>query len=325
MLKYPKIFCFAGGCCLLLVGVPFFLLNTTPSAAETKLSIPAEYGQVVYQSNPGSPYQLFIIGMSHRDSLTRLNGRNTSRVQAEVYKVGDWLVRNQGLELLLPEGFFKDSPAKIGKKGPKFLPPDKTKCPEPLDIKVLEEQLSNDKVFVNAEILLKEHHQLRIQQIEDKDLYQDVTKGILRLVGAGRNNEICDYSLLKSELDYLQERRTAAMLQRAPEVIDRELREGYIKEKKAIFTIGMSHLCIIINYLNANKIVVQPVPGSSISSIKNDKYVADLNLSKENFGVSVIIPRTLANDQKVLEMNKLDTALAQFKKQSLSPVPPPVQ
>jgi len=28
-----------------------------------------------------------------------------SRVQAEVYQIGDWLIHNQDLELLLPEGF----------------------------------------------------------------------------------------------------------------------------------------------------------------------------------------------------------------------------
>jgi len=298
--------------------VSLFLFNVTPSSAETKLHIPAEYGELVYQSNPGSPCQLFIIGMSHRDSLTRLNGSNTSMVQAEVYKVGDWLIHNQGLELLLPEGFFKDKTAKIERKGLKFLPENGSKCPEPLDIKALIEQLSNDKVFVNAEMLLKEHHQLRIQQVEDKALYQDVTKGIFRLVSAGKNNDSCDYSLLRSELDYLQERRTAAMLQRVPEVIDSELREGNIKGRKAILTIGMSHLCTIINYLNANRIIVQSPPGGSS---KSEKYVADLNLSKENFGVSVILPRTLANDQKVLEMNKLDAVLAQFRKQSLALLP----
>ena len=318
MLRYPKTSCPIAGCCFLLLSVSLFLFNITPSSAETKLKILAEYGELIYQSNPGSPYQLFIIGMSHRDSLTRLNGSNTSRVQAEVYKVGDWLVRNQGLELLLPEGFFKEKTARIEKRDLKFVSGIRSKCPEPLDIRVLEEQLANDKVFVNAEMLLKEHHQLRLQQVEDKALYQDVTKGILRLVNAGKNNDGCDYSLLKSELDYLQDRRTAAMLQRVPEVIDSELREGKIKGRKAIFTIGMSHLCTIINTLNANKIIVQSPLGSPG---KGEKYVADLNLSKENFGVSVIIPRTLANDQKVLEMSKLDTVLSQFRKQSLALLP----
>ena len=318
MLRHLKTFFPIATLFLLPLSVFLFLLNITPSFAETKLKIPAEYGELIYQSNPRSPGQLFIIGMSHRDSLTRLNGSKTSRVQAEVYKVGDWLIRNQGLELLLPEGFFKDKTAKIEKRDLKSVSENRSKCPEPFDIKALEEQLADDKVFVNAEMLLKEHHQLRIQQVEDKALYQDVTKGIFRLVSSGNNNDGCDYSLLKSEMDFLQERRTAAMLQRAPEVIDSEFREGNIRERKAIFTIGMSHLCTIINYLNANRIIVQS-PLSS--SNKGEKYVAGLNLSKENFGVSVIIPRTMANDQKALEMNKLHTVVTQFRKQSLALLP----
>ena len=38
----------------------------------------------------------------------------------------------------------------------------------------------------------------------------------------------------------------------------------------------------------------------------NEGYMVELSLQKENFGVSVIIPRTLANDQKILEISELD-------------------
>jgi hypothetical protein len=36
------------------------------------------------------------------------NGDKTSRVQAEIYKIGDWLIHHQGVELVLLEGFIKN-------------------------------------------------------------------------------------------------------------------------------------------------------------------------------------------------------------------------
>ncbi len=65
-----------------------------------------DYGEVIYQSNGETYNQIYIIGLEHRDSITRSNGTNTSKVQAEVYKIGEWLILNEGLRLLLPEGFF---------------------------------------------------------------------------------------------------------------------------------------------------------------------------------------------------------------------------
>src|SRR4030042_3543753 len=99
---------------LLLAFFSFLLI--TPSNAQTILKIPAEYGDIIYRFNEKSPNQVFVIGISHRDALTCLNGDNTSRVQAEIYKIGDWLIHHQGVELVLPEGFFKSSSANIEKK-----------------------------------------------------------------------------------------------------------------------------------------------------------------------------------------------------------------
>jgi len=277
----------------------FSFLLPTHLYAETNLKIPVEYGEVIYRSNEKSLNQIFIIGIGHRDPLTYLNGNNTSRVQVEVYKIGDWLIRNQGSELLLPEGFFKSTSAKIGKKNIN-APERETSC-TPLDMKVLEERLSDNKTYVNAEMLLKENHPLRLRQVEDKDLYDAVRTDIFKLVSCRGNAS--DYSSVKSELDYLQEKRTAAMLQKIPKIVDEEFRQGNIKSKKAIFTVGMLHLHKIITYLNENRIKIY---APLLTPNGSEDYIAELNLQKENFGVSVILPRTLADDQKILEINQLD-------------------
>jgi hypothetical protein len=299
----------------LLTFITLFLfpLNNTLSFAETNLKIPAEYGEVIYQSSQKSPNQLFIIGICHRDFFTLRNGSNTSRVQAEVYRIGDWFIHNQGVELLLPEGFFKNGAAKIQEANPKAGFKKGSSCVDFSDTKALEERLSDDKTYVNAEMLLKESHQLRTEQVEDKELYDAVTKCIVKLVNSETSSSDC--LLLKSEADYLQERRTAAMLQKIPEIIEKESRQGNIKSEKAILTIGLSHLPKIIEYLNRKRITIY----SPLSiSRKSEDYIADLNLIKENFAVYIIIPRTLANDKKVLKINGLDKIMAQFRKQQSS-------
>jgi hypothetical protein len=296
----------------LIIFITLFLfpLTYTPSFAETNLKIPAEYGEVIYQSFQKSPNQLFIIGISHRDFLTLRNGSKTARVQAEVYRIGDWFIHSQGVELLLPEGFFKNAVAKMGEKNPKAGFKKGESCADFSDTKALEERLSDDNTYVNAEMLLKESHQLRMDQVEDKELYYAASKCIVKLANSDTNST--DSLLLKSEADYLQERRTAAMLQKIPEIVDKEFQQGNIKNRKAILTTGLSHVSKVIEYLNSKRIAVySPL---SISKGRED-YISDLNLIKENFAVYIIIPRTLANDKKVLEINGLDKIMAQFRMQ----------
>jgi hypothetical protein len=250
--------------------------------------------------------------MSHRDSLTRKNGDYTSRVQAEVYKIGEWLIHNRELQLLLPEGYFADKGGKIKKENVKARLVKRSDCPDPFDMDALEDILSDNKTFVNAEMLLRDNHLLRIRQIEDPNLYEAVGKGISELIDRQKNS--CDYLLLKSELDYLQERRTAAILQRIPEIVNAEFRQGNIKGRRAMLTIGLFHVHQIIRYLNNHKIAVySPLHRMD----KGENYIADLNLEKENFGVTIILPRALADDQKILRINRLDKVVKQPREPSL--------
>ncbi len=290
---------------LVLIVLPF-LLSIPPSTAETSLKVPSQYGEVIYRSNPESPNQVFIIGLSHRDSLTCVNGDITSRVQAEVFKIGDWLIHNQGLQLLLPEGFFKSSSTKIEKKNASTA--DMASSCAPYDMKTLEKRLSDNKVYVNAEMILKETHPIRLRQVEDKPLYDAVRANIIKL--ASSQGPACDYSLVNSELEYLQEMRTAAMLQKIPEIVDDEVQQGDIRSRKAIFTVGLYHVHEIIRFLNENKIAIHaPKPASTALKA----YSAELNLNKENFGVCVILPRALAENQKILEVNKLNDIVKQSR------------
>ena len=269
-------------------------------------------GEIIYRFNEKSPNQIFIIGISHRDALTCLNGDSTSRVQAEMYKIGHWLIHNQGVELLLPEGFFRSVSTRIEKKNTDA--PERGSSCASIDMEALEKRLSDNNVYVNAEMLLKENHSLRLHQIEDKDLYEAVRMHLLKL--ASCRDDSGDYSRLKSELGPLQEKRTAAMLQKIPQIVNDEFRQGNIKNRKAIFTIGMLHLHEIIRYLTEKRIKIR-APLSALNGNGGD--MAELNLQKENFGVSVIIPRTLASDQKTLEINELDEIVRECQSNLLTP------
>ena len=231
-------------------------------------------------------------------------------MQAEVYQIGDWLIHHQGLGLLLPEGFFSDKTTKVEVEKIKGGL-EKSKCVGLPEMRAIEERLADNQTYVNAEMLLNENHQLRLRQVEDEKLYAAVREGILKIVNSGKNS--CDFLTLKSELDFQQDRRTAALLQRIPAIVDDEFQEGNIKTKRAIFTIGMAHIHKIIEYLDEGQInLCSPLSTSN----KSENYVADLNLRKEGFGVSVILPRTLADDLKVLEINGLDKIVSSSRKQS---------
>jgi len=282
---------------LLLIVLPFAVCVSL-STAETNSVVPSQYGEVIYRINEESPNQIFIIGLSHRDSLTCLNGDLTSRVQSEVFKIGDWLIHDQELGLLLPEGFFKSASTKA-QRNPISVAQRDSHCAS-YDMKALEKRLSDNKVYVNAEMLLKETHPIRLGQVEDKPLYDAVRANILKLVSS--QGPACDYAVTNSELEYLQERRTAAMLQKIPEIVNDEFQQGNIKNRKAIFTVGLYHIHEIIQFLNENKIKIH-APKPAAAGIKD--YTAELNLQKENFGITIILPRILTKDQKILEINKL--------------------
>jgi hypothetical protein len=289
----------------------FIFLNFSLSLAETGFStIPPEFGKVIYRCNPISPNQLFIIGMAHRDSLTGLSVPQVSKTQAQIYKLGEWLIQHERCELLLPEGFFASATAKTEKEQDKGGA-QKAACSVSLDIKTLEEKLSDNRSFVNAELLLKRNYPLRLRQVEDPEMHRAVGALIRQLVDC--ESDKSEFLRIKSDLACLQERRTAAMLQKIPGVIQSEFQEGNIKARKAIFTIGLSHLALIIRSLEEEKIRISSSP---FGKDQNKDYTSDLNLKKEDFGVMVILPPDLAGDQKILQRTGLGDIIARQRRHS---------
>ncbi len=148
---------------------------------------------------------------------------------------------------------------------------------------------------------------MRLRQVEDKSLYDAVRASIVKLAS---RSPACDYAAVNSELEYLQERRTAAMLQKIPEIVNEEFEHGDIKNRKALFTVGLYHIHEIIRFLNEKRIKIQSPKPVSISS---QEYSAELSLQNQNFGITIILPSTLAKDQKILKINELNEIVNQYR------------
>jgi hypothetical protein len=246
--------------------------------------IPYEYGEVIFSINKESPNQIYVIGLSHRDALTRANGIGTVKSGVQVYRIGEWLIQNKDYELLLSDGFLEDE---AEDKKENFFRND---AGASINTETLEKELSREDIYINAEMLLKKSYNIRTRQVEDLKQYDAIVEKIGLLEKYSKESFEAQY--IRFELDYLQEIRTATMLQKMPEVIEEEHRTGMIKNKKAIFTIGMSHIPAIVKYLKKKRIEIASPAFSAY-----DDYSSEVKLLKQNFGVTIIIPRTLVKLQ----------------------------
>ncbi len=267
----------------LIAGCNLNILHTDIS------EIPHKYGEVIFSINEGGPNQIYVIGLSHRDALTRANGKDTVKSGVQVYRIGEWLIQNKDYELLLPEGFFSKEDSDEKDNFIKIAASENARGVS-FDTKSLEEKLGKEDVFINAEMLLMESYGIKILQVEDLNLYNAAREKIGLLGKYDKGSFEAQY--IRFELDYLQEIRTATMLQSMPEVIGEEHRTGMIKNKKAIFTIGMSHIPAIVKYLKQKRIEIASPAFSAY-----DDYSSEVKLLEQNFGVTVIIPRTLVKLQ----------------------------
>lgn len=290
---------------LIIFLVCLFFLPAASSAAvnlpsQPATAIPAEFGEVIFEIPGKSDRHLFIVGHSHRSARTGANGANTVQAQAEVYRIGEWLIQREGVRLLLPEGFFRKKTAAAPVKDAGSNRPQLVKGTS-IDTQTLVEKLSDTSVFVNADMLLKANYSIQLHQVEDQKVYQAVGE-FLRLTEDLRESEMM--GLVGMELDFLQEVRSAAMLQNIPDAVEYEFALGNIDDRRAIFTIGMAHVDEIIRFLREGRIELAP-PALTYATYEN--HSALLKLVEAGYGVTVILPRSLVDNQEALRMANLNS------------------
>ena len=250
-------------------------LNATGEAC-----VPAEFGEVIYRENGQCPQQIFIIGQSHRSALSGQPGPETVQVQAEIYRIGEWLIQERNVGLLLPEGFFQedsDDSASTPQNGRETIK---------LDNRTLADRLSDESRFVNADLLLNACYNIPLAQVEDRKLYCDIRN---LLSSAKQGTCLPAFSQLSS----LQDQRTLAMLQNIPGVVEKAFQTGLTANRQAMFTIGLAHIREIIDLLQG---------GSFPENKANETTV---KLLDKGYGVTVILPKTLAENEQILHRSKL--------------------
>lgn len=245
------------------------LLTAQPVNAHI-IELPEQLGDIVFHSNAVGASRVYIIANSHRSAYSGRNGENTLQAQIETYRIGEWLINNAQVELLLPEGFFGGR----GKAGS-----GKSKS---IDCVELNKRLADSTTFVNAELLLYENFDIGLQQVEDQPLYQHI-RDQLRLAQQPRN-------LLSErfarDLETLQKRRTAVILENIPQAFEAAVQQAETAAPAAMLTIGLAHLDDLVRFLESGKIDVDQL--HTFPALQNE-----LKVLKGNICVTVIVPRSL--------------------------------
>ncbi len=274
---------------------PGFARDQTPAhfrqTTEENLSLPSEYGQVIYQKNPEASKQIYVIGQSHRSAITGKNNRDIVKVQAEIFRIGEWLIQQKKVGMLLPEGFFQDvSPSEA------VYPQKIVREKVDLNGQALLASLSG-ATFINADMLLNANYNIPMGQVENEQLYRNIRQ----LLGqTTRENDL----LIRSRIHGLQGERTAVMLQNIPDTVEAALSQGRISHPRAIFTIGLGHVGEIIDSLQQGSL---PHPGDSEIDTGEYRTEVGLKLLDQGYGVTVIIPKTLAENEQMLRLVRLET------------------
>ncbi len=265
------------------------------------LGIPREYGEVIYRIAGTGSKQLYIVGISHRDPQSGVNGSNTARTQADVFRIGEWLNQHRKIQLLLPEGYFAGQDSTSDLPQPVSARAGKDSSGQ-LDAVFLQKTFADENRYVNAEMLLLENFDMRVCQVEDKPAYDAVRSSLHNLRQADSEGGKTFKERL-AELHSLQEARTAKLLQKIPSLIDGAVCNGTVRDRSAIFTIGLNHIQDIVRFFQNDAISID-LPLSEPFHPEHRK--TELNLLKKGYGVTIIIPRTLANDRDLLRMTNLD-------------------
>lgn len=274
----------------LVISVNAAFCLDTASYSTIDQGLPNEYGRIVYQNNQDATNQIFIIGQSHRSGMNGKNGQHTVQAQMEIYRIGEWLIRQKKVEILLPEGFFQTGIIQNDAQ----TRPHSNYAAETLDSEHLRSLLEDTREFVSADTLLSSQYPIRLGQVEDEELYHTVSQLMRKL---GNRNEDMNHAFLE-ELNDHQRKRTAVMLRNIPFAVENVFQRGDIQNKHAIFTIGVAHIADILDFFHAK---TWKIAG-------NDDLLSSpaFDLLKEGYGVTVILPKSLAEDDKVLRLTRLE-------------------
>jgi len=281
--------------CILLTSARVY--GKTVEDQKPEPALPANLGKVVYQEHEELDNRVYIIAQSHRSAISGEENCDCRKVQAEIFRIGEWLIANEKVEALLPEGFFGDGTGSVGPTRNRRSGEARKEIR--LDDASLAARLANSSGFVNADRLLYATYGLALRQIEDRQLYLTVV-GQLRDLLASAQGECSDLTCLPS-LKFHQKKRSAVILENIPTALASGLTENEMPIRRAMLTIGLAHVDSMIDFLKNGRVQVIPPPG-----MENllEGYTCDLSDLKQKYAVVVIIPPTLVESRKLLRLSR---------------------
>jgi len=253
-----------------------------PAAPKNRIDLPEIFGEIVYQTEAADS-NIYIIANGHRSAMSGSSTAEILQSQVETFRIGEWLINQSRISLLLPEGFFGEMPAKGGSPRTRNV----------LDNLTLQAALNDSSKFVNAELLLYKNYGIGLNQVEDRQLYRQTRDRLHTSLNPGTALS----SANRVELAYLQKLRTITLLQAAPAVVNSAYKEGKIATPNAMLTIGLSHLDDLIAFLRAGEVNIESLHTSTVNFPARQSA---LELLKRQVCITVIVPRTLVNlDAKI--------------------------
>lgn len=299
--------------------------NTTTAAAweqtvPEQLFLPSfeHYGHVVFQIRHDAPNQIYIVGQLHEHPVTEDVNQETIQTQRDIYRIGEQLIKERELELIILEGLSADDSydalnetlRKFGKILQRGNVIDAMKEDSKLE-RILNTKIKGDASEKERHLLqatagywLASTSNLRVAGAEDKDLHRLAVQGTKLVMRTGRlvaqrveEARIGKYRLsqvtIVNPYDHINQLRTAYILHNTPLVIEREDAAKRISRKQAMVVIGVSHIPDCIEFVRDDYLKVPAYPSSTVPPLDQP-----LGYVQAGYGVTVIMPRTIEQISK---------------------------
>ena len=268
-----------------------------PKPDKKRLSF-EEYGAVVYQKNPDFQNQLYIISQIHRNSLTgNYKDETGPRVQAEIYRIAEKLIKQNVIELLIDEGIdaqnsdSADLMGFIGKHIKSLMGSELSEKVSKSDSELERimkgyipcEEDPDFTIHIDAGYLLSAMYPIAHQGADSSLHHKATDKTVENFLTRGGNPK--DF---ESIMDYLCKARSALILQNSPFVIEREIRAKRIKSRNAIIIIGDLHIDEMQEFIENDRIKISAVKNYGLPAVDEE-----LCLAKRDYGAAIIKPLSI--------------------------------
>lgn len=271
------------------------------------------YGRIVFQIRPEAPNQIYIVGQLHEHPFTEEADQETIETQRDIYRVGERLIKERGLELVVLESLYRDTSyedlnealRRFGKILQRGNVLNAMKVDNHLE-RILDtevEGISSPEgprlLQASAGYWLASTHKLRVVGAEDAKLHSLALEAAKLVVRTGRlaaqrveEARIGKYRLgqvtILNPYDHLNQLRTAYILHNTPLVMEREQAAKHISRQQALVVIGADHIRDCIRFVRNDYLKVLAYPGSIVPPLDQP-----LGYAQAGYGVTVIMPRTI--------------------------------